>query len=350
MRKKLSLILATVFTFSVLATGDFNNKYAKADMVGSSQTLNTSTTLSSKVGQTLLEKEDGWERFDDVKTEFKYSQFEPSVYNYNFDGEYKLTSTKGATVKFNFYGTKLRVISPRQNIFSDNITIKVDGVEEKFSEKSSALEFRIVVYEKLNLPLNWHTVEIITNDSAYVGFDAIDIDSTGKIAEYNAVLAKSISLNKTSLEMAINDEDTLISTVLPENAENKKVFWTVSNEGVVNFDPATGKVKALKEGNVTITAKVEGTDLIATCNINVTANSANRAILSITLVNGVTKEYEVSATELSGFIKWFDESNGKGQLKHEFKKTIKPYKVVKEYIVFDKIASYEVREFESLDK
>jgi len=67
------------------------------------------------------------------------------------------------------------------------------------------------------------------------------------------------------------------------------------------------------------------------------------AILSITLVNGITKEYDVTNNVLNDYLKWFESAQGTSTFK--FSKTISPYKKVTEYIVHDKIASFEVREY-----
>lgn len=39
----------------------------------------------------------------------------------------------------------------------------------------------------------------------------------------------AVSLNTKSVEMTEGDEITLIATVSPENADNKKVIWTTNN-------------------------------------------------------------------------------------------------------------------------
>lgn len=51
------------------------------------------------------------------------------------------------------------------------------------------------------------------------------------------------------------------------------------------------------------------------------------------------------------FINWFEERfSGKGPWLYSFNKKINLYKSVKEYIVHDKIASFEVREYERNNK
>ena len=82
----------------------------------------------------------------------------------------------------------------------------------------------------------------------------------------------SVSLDKTSVEMTEGDELTLTATVIPDNATNKNVTWSSSDSTVATV--SNGKVRALKSGKVIITAKAEGGNKQATCEIKVTAKGA----------------------------------------------------------------------------
>jgi|GEM_PF-5099414 len=167
--------------------------------------------------------------------------------------------------------------------------------------------------------------------------------------ENKEIKTESITLDKTSMELIEGGLDKITATVSPEDATNKKVIWSSGDESIAKVDE-NGSVTAIKEGQATITAKVENTDLTATCTVNVkkpVEENKNNAILSISLVNGATKEYDVSMEEVDKFINWFEErANGKGLATYSFNKKISPYKSVKEYIVHDKIASFEIREYE----
>ena len=82
----------------------------------------------------------------------------------------------------------------------------------------------------------------------------------------------SVLLDKTSVEMTEGDELTLTATVIPDNATNKNVIWSSSDSTVATV--SNGKVKALKSGKVIITAKAEGGNKQATCEIKVSAKGA----------------------------------------------------------------------------
>jgi hypothetical protein len=83
---------------------------------------------------------------------------------------------------------------------------------------------------------------------------------------------------------------------------------------------------------------------------NPTPDTGDRAILTITLVNGVEKEYDLPMNEVEAFLNWYDQRDagrGPGSYainKHEINKG--PFKNRKDYVVFDKILTFEVNEYE----
>ncbi|MFJ7954526.1 Ig-like domain-containing protein [Lysinibacillus sp. NPDC096418] len=155
---------------------------------------------------------------------------------------------------------------------------------------------------------------------------------------------ESITLDKNVLELLEGSQDKLTATISPEDSANKNVIWSSSDESIATVDQK-GNVTAIKEGEAIITAKVENTELVATATVIVKKpiSESSSAILSITLVNGITKEYDVTSTVIDSYLNWFESAQGTSTFK--FSKTISPYKKVTEYIVHDKIASFEVREY-----
>ena len=83
------------------------------------------------------------------------------------------------------------------------------------------------------------------------------------------VSVTNVALNVTSLELTEGDEASLTATVTPENATNKKVSWTSSDNNVATV--SNGKVTAVKAGNATITVTTEDGGKSATCEITVMA-------------------------------------------------------------------------------
>lgn len=77
----------------------------------------------------------------------------------------------------------------------------------------------------------------------------------------------SVTLNKTASTLLIGEIETLIATVLPENAANKSVVWNSSNPAVATVNH--GEVTALSGGTTTITVTTQDGNYIAKCEITV---------------------------------------------------------------------------------
>lgn len=83
-----------------------------------------------------------------------------------------------------------------------------------------------------------------------------------------------VSLSETTATIEKGDILSLIATVLPENATEKGVTWSSSDEGVATVS-ADGIVTAVAEGVVTIKATSnENADISASCVVTVTESSA----------------------------------------------------------------------------
>ena len=75
----------------------------------------------------------------------------------------------------------------------------------------------------------------------------------------------SLSLSIAELTLTEGDSETIIATVKPDNATDKTVTWSTSDESIATVDG--GKITAIKEGTATITAKAG--DKTATCKVTV---------------------------------------------------------------------------------
>lgn len=84
-----------------------------------------------------------------------------------------------------------------------------------------------------------------------------------------AIPVQSVSLDKTTLNLNVGENSTLVATVLPANADNKAVTWSSSNTAIATVD-ASGKVTAVAAGSAVITVTTTDGGKTATCTVTVT--------------------------------------------------------------------------------
>lgn len=334
----LTLLMLILISFNI-------DDAAAADIVDYEEgvtNLNNTPENSAVVGSRLLKPEIGWKRYDVPNSLVNYKNLAIKMNDKMYKGSRLEGNEKDMSVTFYFEGTKFLLLD---YIYSNraSFTISIDGVSETASARGKDSDTYTVFYKKEGLSYGKHKVEINipnTLTSDYFALDAIDVDGF-LISENDIPNAESITLNKNNLELFEGAKEKLIATVSPDNAN---VIWTSSDESIATVDQY-GNVTGISEGEAIITAKIDNIDISASSTVVVkkSDNTFSSAILSITMVNGITKEYDVTETILNNYLNWFE--NGQGTSTFKFSKTISPYKKVTEYIVHDKIASFEVREY-----
>ncbi|VBB08158.1 Hypothetical protein LUCI_3423 [Lucifera butyrica] len=139
------------------------------------------------VGQQLTAPETGWKRYDTTDSGFNFSGDWQTVKNSDlpsgnyYDGSMLFTSSEGK-VAFKFFGTKLRIITDANTDHSNKVQITIDGIVSEFSTAVAGMYQRLS-FEKTDLELSIHEIEITNLTDTVFGFDAIDIDEEGYLVE-----------------------------------------------------------------------------------------------------------------------------------------------------------------------
>ena len=83
------------------------------------------------------------------------------------------------------------------------------------------------------------------------------------------VAVTGVLLDQVECDLGVGSTVTLTATVLPADATNKKIEWIVAPKGIVEISAKENvcTVKAVKAGDVTVTAKTEEGGKTATCKI-----------------------------------------------------------------------------------
>lgn len=111
----------------------------------------------------------------------------------------------------------------------------------------------------------------------------------------NIISVSKVTLNKTYLDLDINETYKLIATVTPNNATYKNVTWKSSNTSIATVN-SKGEVTARRGGRVTITATADGVSASATIYVNSVIPVSNIVINKSYLELGLGDTYILTAT------------------------------------------------------
>ena len=117
----------------------------------------------------------------------------------------------------------------------------------------------------------------------------------GEVSTYCTVTvvatpAESITISQETATLKVGETVELTATVMPEDATDKTVSWTSSDEAVATVD-AEGKVTAVALGEAEITATAaDGSGISANCLVTVNPVLAESLIISPESWNGVANE------------------------------------------------------------
>ena len=89
-----------------------------------------------------------------------------------------------------------------------------------------------------------------------------------KKEKVKSVSVTEVGLNKTSATLIEGETETLVATVMPENATDKSVVWESSNKSAATVSQE-GLVTAVGEGKATITVKTNDGGFSASCEVTV---------------------------------------------------------------------------------
>lgn len=115
------------------------------------------------------------------------------------------------------------------------------------------------------------------------------------------IAVSAIAVNPTTAAVKPGATVTLSATVTPEDATDKTITWSSSDEKVATVDG--GKVTGVAEGTATITATTKSGDKTATCAVTVSEDAPE--VLEDTLEGNITADRTISAANknfLKGFV------------------------------------------------
>ena len=118
--------------------------------------------------------------------------------------------------------------------------------------------------------------------------DGSGVKATCRVTVKNP-MATQVVLNKTQHNAIVDDVFTLTAQVMPEKAA-QNVVWTMDKTNILQ-NMGDGKFKALKTGEVTLTATAQdGSEVKATCHVTVKNPMATQVVLNKTQHNAIVDD------------------------------------------------------------
>jgi uncharacterized protein YjdB len=136
------------------------------------------------------------------------------------------------------------------------------------------------------------TITATTVDGGYTASCTVTV--TGSGGDYIAVT--SVSLNKNSTSLSVNNTDTLIPTIEPSNATNKSVTWSSSNTAVATV--SNGVVRGVSFGSATITVTTIDNHKTAICAVTIFADGGNTVPVTGVTLNKISTIIDLGNIEI----------------------------------------------------
>ena len=134
------------------------------------------------------------------------------------------------------------------------------------------------------------TITVKTNDGNFTATVTVTVSK-------DVVQVTGVTLNRTTMNVAVNETIALTATVAPSDASNKAVVWSSSNTTVATVD-ANGRVTGKKDGTAVITV----TTVDGSFTASVTVTVATEAVKGIAFTNCPATLLQGNAVTLA--VKW----------------------------------------------
>jgi hypothetical protein len=147
------------------------------------------------------------------------------------------------------------------------------------------------------------------------------------------------------------DEST--NTWITLDSQTNITSWVIGTKKEFTFTNS----KAYKSYRINVSTNVKGSACVVIGEMEMMETKTptspptiegNKAILEVVMTNGMIKEYDLTAEELDKFLTWYDDrSNGIGRSYYKIPKrsNVKPFISRNEYLSYDKIYSFEVKDY-----
>lgn len=192
-----------------------------------------------------------------------------------------------------------------EHIAIETITVSEKTLSMSMESDPVQLEAAFTPAEATDNKITWSSSDdkvatVVNGVVTAVGIGTAEITATnsnGTVSDVCTVTVSAISVtgvtvDKTTAEISVGGTVVVTATVAPENASDKTVIWSTSDDKVATV--ANGIVSGVSAGTVTITATTKDGAKTATCEVTVKANTI--AVTGVTLSPAGSKTVAMNET------------------------------------------------------
>jgi hypothetical protein len=308
------------------------------------------------IGQQLTAPETGWKRYDgsdsnivcNPKWNARADQTS-GCYNNTING-----AIQSGTISFNFTGTKLRIIVLAWNLSSwmiESAPIFIDGVNMGTVKVASNTRVpQVLGFEIDSLSNKEHSVQIsVPPDSGNSGkhafpIDAVDIDENGEIKPYSPIISVIPDLIAAPGDAQITLNWDTITGATGFNVKRSTTlggpYETIANVSGTSYVD-TNVTNGTTYYYVVAAVNGDGEGVISN-EASATPQAApveeGQGLLRVTMIDSSEREYKLPMREINGFIEWLNSHSNSDTFSYQLTTAFGS----KEYLLFDKIISFEV--------
>ncbi len=258
----------------------------------------------------------------------------------------------GDKISFDFIGTKLRIITSKDTNRDNNIKITIDGINYFYSEYGNS-QYRLLVFEKLNLSYGKHNVVIQKdgdNGQTVFSLDAIDIDETGSLIDYY----QPTDLTATAGNTQVNLTWAAVTGATGYNIKRATtaggpyidIATSVTDAVYTDSTVTNGTTYYYVVTTVRGSKESEPSNEVSATPQNQSPGGTGEASLVVTMANGSDQQYNLPMSKINSFINWYNsKATGVGQPYYCLDaKPLAPYTQRTDYLIFDKIVCFKVNQ------
>lgn len=302
------------------------------------------------VGQQLSAPEAGWKRYEQNVSQISYVGSKwTNTSSHGSGGSSKYTSKTGDYAEFIVYGTKFRIISTGLEYYTGTATVYIDNVAMG-TYSTASTDSPVLVFEKTNLTLKDHHVKLVATNvdgTHLMMIDAFDIDDIGELKPYIPMIISApvnlIATAGTSSWDAITDEPGYnVKRATIAGGPYTIVANNVATTNYVDNDVVNGTTYYYVVTAITADGESDNSNEASATPVALPVEDGE-SILRVTMIDSSEREYQLTTTEIDGFIKWINNHTSGDPASYLLNKNV-GLRNSKEYLLFDKIISFEVTE------